>query len=136
MSRKYKQRGYMDYEHETRDRPRSRDRSHFKQEPLRITIRVFKCSRCGHVLHDPSTIAYESVCTKCKSDLRTCVNCSFFDPSSRFQCLKEIKANISPKDKRNRCKIFNPKASVETKLANVESQQSARKAFEDLFKKG
>ena len=135
MSQKYRQRGYMDYEHNQSDRPRKNDRSQFKLESVKIKIRVFKCSRCGYPLHDPSTLVYESTCKKCGSDLRVCVNCSLFDPSSRFQCLKEIKTNVSIKDKRNKCKFYNPKSSIETKLANVESQQSARKAFEDLFKK-
>ncbi|MFC1852661.1 hypothetical protein ACFL27_20880 [candidate division CSSED10-310 bacterium] len=135
MSRKYRQRGYMDYEHGSEKRRSMSDESPFRPEPQRITVRVIKCYRCGNEIKDAAKITFESTCGKCGSDLRMCVNCSFFDPSSHFQCMKEVTTNISPKDKRNNCPSFNPRSSVEKRFINVESQLDARKAFENLFKK-
>ena len=48
-----------------------------------------------------------------------------------------IPARVSPKDARNECPLFEPRTTVEreTKSAtSPNSQSSAKKAFDDLFK--
>ncbi|MBN2381725.1 hypothetical protein JXQ70_02485 [bacterium] len=134
MSRKYKQRGYQEYDNE-KSQKRPRDNDFARSQPQRVSVRVFKCSLCGNELKDTSTISHLTKCTKCQSDLHSCVNCTFFDPSSSFQCMKEIPRNISPKDKANNCALYQAKGSIEHRFVNLESHTDARKAFENLFKK-
>jgi hypothetical protein len=140
MSQKYRQHGYMDYEHDSQPKKPRNDSSQPREQPQLITFRTFKCSLCGQHVKDPSEISLESRCVKCGSELRSCINCNNFDPTSRFQCMKNVSVNISPKDKKNNCNQFFPKTSLEKKYAVVDSQpqpqpqKDARKAFESLFK--
>lgn len=135
MTRKYRQRGYMDDGPEKKPKAAREAGTGPPQQQQRKMVAVFKCSRCGNVITDFS-ISLESVCGKCGNDLRTCVNCKFFDPSARFQCMKTISQNISPKDKRNECSFFTSQQLIESKLVTVETPVSdPRQAFENLFKK-
>jgi hypothetical protein len=140
MSQKYRQRGYMDYEHDSQTRKPRTETPQVREQPQLMTIRTFKCSLCGQHVKDPSEISLESRCVKCGSDLRSCLNCNYFDPTSRFQCMKDVTVNISPKDKKNSCTQFFPKTTLEKKYVTVDSQpqpqpqRDARKAFESLFK--
>ena len=93
---------------------------------------------------DASTIT----CPKCQQELRSCVQCTHFDPSARFECVSAITARVSPKDTANECTLFAARTSWEreTTAAGPPSSSgsasgqgsapssSARKAFDDLFK--
>lgn len=133
MSRKYQQKGYMDYDKESK-RPKGEGIQFKKEQPQRITVRIFKCSQCGNIKDHPEEITLETICKKCDADLHSCVNCKFFDTSSRFQCAQKISEAVSPKDKRNTCSFFQPKVSLEQRFTQIESQRDARQAFNDLFK--
>lgn len=123
----------MEYDKKTDSRKKS-DNSYHRNQPQRVSVRVFKCFRCGQEIKDTSSITFETTCIKCGSDIKSCVNCGSFDPSSKFQCMKDVPHNISPKDKRNNCSQFSPKSSIEQRFINIESQHDARKAFDNLFK--
>jgi len=135
MSRKYRQHGYQDYEKEESKTPKRNEGPSPKMQQQRVSVRVFKCSLCGNEIKDTTTISLDSTCPKCRSDLHSCVNCGFFDPSSQFQCMKDVPRNMSPKDKRNDCELYSAKNSIEKRFINVESHHDARQAFENLFKK-
>jgi len=135
MTRKYRQKGYMDHDNDPKKKRPLKDQLPFRQEPQRVTVKVIKCYNCGNVIKDGSQIKFEDTCSKCDSDLRICVNCIFFDTSSHFQCQKPITQSVASKNKRNKCTFFSPHASLETRFVNMESQSDARKAFENLFKK-
>src|SRR5450755_2497758 len=121
--RKYRQRGYNDS-----DRPSS-DNGTFKREdrprpqgprpPLDITgprlprmVQSVTASRC----YNCSTMLGEGFdfkeCPKCHVALHCCKQCSYFEPSTRFQCLKPIPVRIPVKDKANLCISFTPRVTV------------------------
>ncbi|MGA3018361.1 MAG: hypothetical protein ABSF62_14675 [Bryobacteraceae bacterium] len=83
------------------------------------------------------------------ADLHCCKQCSHFEPSTRFQCLKPIPVRIALKDKANDCAMFSPRVTVAREgTANAppaptinsgppapRNADDARSAFDRLFKK-
>lgn len=158
--RKYRQRGYQDDNRDRQPRgehkpppPKERapgrvlqDERGPKTPNLMAAHEVFRCSRCGNLLSLPVGIL--DSCSKCGVDLHSCVQCVNFDTSMRWECAvnDRIPARIYPKDARNSCNLMTPRTTVErqtstppsnsggsTKGGNA-STNSARKAFDDLFK--
>jgi hypothetical protein len=107
---------------------------------------VARCARCGTLVD--AQVFSRSTCPKCQQDLRTCVQCTHFDPSARFECSRPIAARVSPKDTANECPLFEARSSWERETTaagttppatNGNGQpaapsSNARKAFDDLFK--
>lgn len=150
MDRKYRQAGYMD-----RDRDRNRDREkqdrqkrpqqpkgpkEFRSRPMPGFNEVFRCSMCGAKVLD-AEIGLDQQCLKCKADLHSCKQCSFFDTGARLECTQPITERISRKNGRNECTLFKMKKSVERETSSSSSSvpsggtSSARQAFDNLFKK-
>jgi hypothetical protein len=163
--RKYRQRGYQD---DTRERPARpapagqrperepgapagarRISSEGARNPRMMGYReVARCARCGTLVD--AQILSRSACPKCQQDLRSCVQCTSFDPAARFECVQPVPARVSPKDVANDCAFFEARTSLEreTTTAGGPSPSSggsgagqggapsstARKAFDDLFK--
>ena len=143
--RKYRQRGYQDAGGAERDRrpeaPRRPPEPHDPRMPRDPRVpnmpgfrEVFRCARCGHL--QPAPAAADSRCAKCGVDLHACLHCVSFDAGARFECAQTIPARISPKDARNTCPVFAPRASIERETGSTPASGSsgARKAFDDLFK--
>jgi hypothetical protein len=97
-------------------------------------------------------IAFTGTCPKCGAALHCCKQCSHFDTSTRFQCLKPIPVRIAVKDQANECELFRPRVTVARDAASIGAQtppaitrnnstpaprssQDARTAFDNLFKK-
>ena len=156
MDRKYRQRGYQD---SGRDRPASESAAKApaaKPPADRIETRldkaerralegrtpsipgfrdVVRCARCGQVTSE--TIMSLSRCTRCGAELHACAQCESFDAGKRFECAQNIKARVAPKDARNDCELFSPRVTVEREThshTQAQPSNSARKAFDDLFK--
>lgn len=160
--RKYRQRGYMDSdapsagsEHRERDdRPRPRG----PKPPIDVTgprlprmvetVTASRCYNCATPL--PPGMDFSGNCPKCNVALHCCKQCSYFEPSTRFQCMKPIPERIAYKDRANECTFFRarvtvardsaPPASVartgdRPELATPKSANDARIAFDNLFKK-
>jgi hypothetical protein len=162
--RKYRQRGYNDS-----DRPHS-DNGSFNREdrprpqgprpPLDITgprlprmVQSVTASRC----YNCSTMLGEGFdfkeCPKCHVALHCCKQCSYFEPSTRFQCLKPITVRIAVKDQANQCELFKARVTVArdvahpaptaappagsngTSLPEPRNATDARAAFDSLFRK-
>jgi hypothetical protein len=160
--RKYRQRGYQDEGRERRPpgTPASGAQGRPDREPgapagaRRISSEgaknprmmgyreVARCARCG-TLVDPKILSL-SRCPKCQQDLRSCVQCTHFDPAARFECTNNVPARISPKDAANECPLFEARTSLERETTtaappsssgpSAAEPASARKAFDDLFK--
>lgn len=158
--RKYRQHGYQDSEppsgpsgRDDRMRPRG------PRPPLDVTgprlprlveaVTAARCYNCATTL--PSDFSFVGgICTKCKVALHCCKQCSYFDPSTRFQCLKPIPVRIASKDAANECTFFRARVTVardsappsgppptqeRPEAANSKSPSDARIAFDNLFKK-
>src|ERR1051326_6262210 len=137
--RKYRQRGYQD---DPRDRePRAPGRQLQSEKGpktpnLMGSHEVFRCSRCGNLLALP--VEANGKCAKCGVALHSCIQCTSFDTSARFECAQTtLTARVSPKDEVNLCQLFGARTTVERQTSTPAQQSpatnSAKKAFDDLF---
>ncbi len=138
--RKYRQSGYMENDRDRepqrgqQSRPQQKPRE--REGPRSPRIMAFgekvKCAACGATV--PANITLESTCPKCKTDLHTCRQCTYFDPGSRFECRKPITARILNKGGKNSCELFAPRTIVERETSSGKPTD-AKQAFANLFKK-
>ncbi len=157
--RKYKQRGYMDSD---RDRfpegrkPEDRPRQPGPRLPIDVTgprlprlvesVVAARCYNCATPL--PADTDFKSNCPKCNAALHCCKQCSHFDPSKLFQCVKPVPARIAVKDQANECELFGPRVTVARDATHnsapvytgvttpaPKGANEARAAFDSLFKK-
>ena len=138
--RKYRQRGYQDSKPETPkssgDKPARKDNT-FGPRAIQMPGRreVSRCSQCGTVLQGlPDPVGK---CPKCGFELHSCKQCTYFDPSSRFECMQPVPERIPRKDVRNECAFYSIRVMVEkeTSTPSPVRPSDARQAFDNLFKK-
>jgi len=139
LSPKYRQPGYQDRGDEPQKRssvekPRSKDNT-FGPRPLQMpgTRSVSRCSQCGTLLA-AGTVGQ---CPKCHFELHSCKQCTYFDPSSRFECMQPVAERVARKDALNTCPSFSMRVMIEKETSTPASVRpnDARAAFENLFKK-
>jgi hypothetical protein len=140
--RKYRQRGYQDNDRPARPaaarRPVEPRDPRLPRDPRVPNMpgfrNVFRCARCGHV--EGTDVGSLAACSKCGVPLHACIHCASFDSGARFECREQVPARVSPKDARNECALFAPRISVERETGSTPAagSNSARKAFDDLFK--
>ena len=142
--RKYRQHGYQDSGeqrqkafHEQGPARKDKDKDNtFGPRPVQMpgTHSVSRCSQCGTLL----TMLSEPLgqCPKCTFELHSCKQCTYFDPSRRFECMQPVPERIPKKDARNNCTFYSISVRVEkqTSAGPATQPNSARKAFDDLFK--
>ena len=158
--RKYRQHGYQDSDRSDSKGYRSDDRPKPQgpRLPIDVTgprlprlvqhVAAARCFNCATAL--PTGIDFTTNCPKCNAALHCCKQCTHFEPSTRFQCLKPIPLRIPLKDKSNECASFAPRVTVAREGTNnsptIAPQASsgppaprnaddARTAFDKLFKK-
>jgi len=137
--RKYKQRGYQESDKAPREAGEARPARERSEAPRgrglgAPTEDVFRCARCGEAAPVAGVSALDARCARCGADLHTCTNCSAFDTGARFECRRELPARVSPKDRANRCELFDPRLRQEFAQEKVRSGGDARSAFDALFK--
>jgi hypothetical protein len=137
--RKYKQRGYQEDGGERRPAsaprpPRERGEAPRGRGLGAPTEDVFRCARCGEAAPVAAAAALDARCARCGSDLHTCTNCSAFDSGARFQCRREVPERVAPKDRANRCELFDARLRQEFAQEKVREGGDARAAFDALFK--
>ena len=155
--RKYRQNGYMD-SGESKSFRDDRPKQQGPRPPLDVTgprlprlvqhVAASRCYNCATTLPPGTDLAGN--CPKCNAELHCCKQCTHFEPSTRFQCLKPIPARIPYKDKANECELFSPRVTVmrdgvqsggpsapapSVSPAAVRTPNDARAAFDSLFKK-
>jgi hypothetical protein len=137
--RKYRQPGYQDSgEHREKtssEKPVRKDT--FGPRPVQMpgTHTVSRCAQCGTLL--PAGTEPSGQCPKCSFELHSCRQCTYFDTSSRFECMQPIPERIPRKDERNQCSFYSMRVRVEKETSTPAAlkPQDARQAFENLFKK-
>lgn len=137
--RKYRQHGYQDRgperEKSSLQRPAPR-KDTFGPRALQMpgTHAVSRCAQCGTLL----TMISEPIgqCPKCGFELHSCKQCSYFDPSRRFECMQPVTERVAKKDTHNECPSFSISVRVEkqTSTGTASAPNDARKAFDNLFK--
>jgi hypothetical protein len=156
--RKYRLPGYMDSDRSdfrSRQGGDERPKAPGPKPPLDVTgprlprlVQAVAASRCFNCSTQLSNgIDWNGVCPKCKTPLHCCKQCSHFEPSTRFQCLKPIPVRSPLKDKANECTLFSPRVTVARDgiaaapppsappAGTPKSPDAARSAFDRLFKK-
>ncbi|MEP7353556.1 MAG: hypothetical protein ABI824_10035 [Acidobacteriota bacterium] len=169
--RKYKQNGYQDSGRSTNGSGNGSSNGHRGDDrrderkpqgprlPLDITgprlprlVQAVTASRCFNCTTQLAVGSdFPANCPKCQAALHCCKQCSYFEPSTRFQCLKPIPVRISPKDQANTCDAFKPRITVARDTASApppvtmsnatahvqepRNASDARTAFDNLFKK-
>lgn len=159
--RKYRQQGYMDSDRDGKGGYREeRPKPQGPRPPIDVTgprlprlvqhVAASRCFNCSTTL--PPGTDLNGTCPKCGADLHCCKQCSHFEPSTRFQCLKPIPVRIAIKDKTNECALFTPRVTVAREGTNngpavppppaanpgppaPRNPEDARNAFDKLFKK-
>jgi hypothetical protein len=142
--RKYRHRGYQDSGNEERG-PRRGPSGPPPPRPEGPRGRgidvnkavVFACKACGEKRRDPEELTSDTTCAKCGADLHSCVQCSSFDTSARWECIRPIPARIASKKGRNLCTFFSPAQSFDLtgSRGTTATPDDARSAFDNLFKK-
>ena len=80
-----------------------------------MPIYEFACPRCRRIFSFLSrrvNPSHTPACPKCGAALHCCKQCTYFEPSTRFQCLKPVPVRISPKDTANTCELFKARVTV------------------------
>ena len=154
--RKYRQPGYQDSDRgDSRGRRGDeRPRAPGPKLPLDVTgprlprlvqaVTAARCFNCSTQL--TNGVDWSGTCPKCNAALHCCKQCAYFEPSTRFQCLKPIAVRIAVKDKANECALFAPRVTVARDGIPAAMQagppvdvpttpDAARSAFDRLFKK-
>lgn len=136
--RKYRQRGYQDSgaSREKSAPEKAPRKDTFGPRPVHMpgTHSVSRCAQCGTLLNLLSEPLGQ--CGKCGFELHSCKQCTYFDPSRRFECMQPVLERVSKKDMRNECPSFSISVRVEkqTSTGSASSPNNARKAFDSLFK--
>jgi len=160
--RKYRQPGYQDSDRDRDSRGFREDRPKPQgpRPPIDVTgprlprlvqhVAASRCFNCSTAL--PPGVDFNGTCPKCNAELHCCKQCSHFEPSTRFQCLKPIPVRIAVKDKANECTLFTPRVTVAREGTSngvaaappppaaasgpaPRNPEDARNAFDKLFKK-
>ncbi len=74
------------------------------------SVTASRCYSCATTL--PAGIDFKGTCPKCNAALHCCKQCSNFESSTRFQCLKPILVRIVGKDIANDCEMFSERVTV------------------------
>lgn len=164
--RKYRQHGYQDSGRESNGSRRvngneDRPRPQGPKLPIDVTgprlprlvqaVTASRCYNCATTL--PQGTDFRGKCPKCNVALHCCKQCSYFEPSTRFQCQKPIPVRIAAKDQANECALFKGRVTVardsaqspatngfgngmpSPQIQEPRSPSDARAAFDSLFRK-
>jgi hypothetical protein len=138
--RKYRHRGYMDSEGESRGRsaprpPREEGAPRGRGIDVNKAV-VFACRACGEKRRDLEEIQADTLCAKCGAPLHACRQCAHFDTAARFECTQPIPERIASKNGANACTFYSPARSFDlTGSRPTSTPDDARAAFDRLFKK-
>jgi len=134
--RKYRQHGYMESdrgrERPAKLKPPDRDREGPRSPRMMAFGQKVKCAACGATIQ--ANVSPEATCPKCRADLHTCRQCTYFDPGARWECRKPITARIVNKAANNKCELFAARTVLERETGSG-GPTDARQAFANLFKK-
>ncbi len=88
-----------------------------------------KCHKCGSSV-DIEKVSRRDECASCGSDLRVCLNCTFYDEGRANQCFEPQAEQVKEKDRANYCDYFQFREQGQKKSGKEE----ADKLWKDLFK--
>lgn len=89
-----------------------------------------RCHTCGSSV-TPEFVSRRDECPVCRSDLRVCLNCAFYDQAKANQCREPQAEPTKEKDRANYCDYFRFREEGQEKTGKEE----AEKLWNTLFGK-
>jgi hypothetical protein len=89
-----------------------------------------RCHKCGATI-DSEAVSRRDECHGCGSDLRVCLNCTFYDPGRANQCFEPQAERVTEKDRSNYCDFF----QFMQEGQRTSGKEDAKKLWQELFKK-
>ncbi len=89
------------------------------------------CFHCGSEVETEEKVGRSDVCPKCRSALKCCRNCRFYDRSAHNQCREPAAEWVSDKERSNFCEYF----EAGGRGGSSPASGGARKKWDSLFKK-
>ena len=95
------------------------------------------CHHCNRELNLMAAVARTDGCPYCYSDLKCCLNCTFFDPGMNNQCREPQAEWQSEKAKANFCEFFSfgDTSAALRSGGGAPDRDRARAAFDSLFRR-
>ncbi len=96
------------------------------------------CWKCGEPvnLQPGARIGARDACSRCDSDLHSCRNCRFYDPSKNNQCAEAQAEWVRDKEAANYCDYFQlASRGAQASSGSDPTQGDVRKKFDSLFRK-
>ncbi len=94
---------------------------------------LYSCALCGSAVEAGREMSRKETCPSCSGDLHICLNCRFYSEAAHNKCI-ETKAEFQrSRDKANFCDYFQFNEGG-AGGGSDDSKDSAKKAFDDLFK--
>lgn len=93
-------------------------------------ISCWKCGKDTGIKSKPTRIDH---CVDCLADLKCCRGCRFYEPYAAHGCRERVDETIKIKDKSNFCDFFQPRVVGAKALDKLNSKDSRKKSFDDLF---
>lgn len=90
------------------------------------------CHHCRKKIEVEGKISRDDVCPKCRSGLRCCLNCRFYNESAHNKCDEPISEFVGVRDRSNFCEFFEMNSG--SAAGDDDSTDQARNAFDSLFK--
>ena len=92
------------------------------------------CHHCGIELKFEGYISRSDECTRCSSDVHSCLNCDNYDAHAHNKCREPQAEWVTDRDKANFCDFFVPN-NLKPASTFKSPAADARSAFDSLFKK-
>jgi hypothetical protein len=94
-----------------------------------------RCSVCntGIPLGPDERVGFRDTCSSCHSDIHTCRNCDFYDPSVYNECRESSAERVADSSRINHCDWFSPNTEAGGSTNDVRSD--ALSSLDSLFKK-
>ncbi|HSI06586.1 MAG: hypothetical protein ACAI38_20130 [Myxococcota bacterium] len=94
---------------------------------------TFVCWSCRKAQELDGRVNRGDTCLSCRSDMRSCKNCAFYDVSAHHECREPTAEWVADKERGNFCGYFEPFGGERIDAgADVDS---AKAKLEALFKK-
>jgi hypothetical protein len=77
----------------------------------------WQCVACSSELTLPARVGRRDVCPGCGAELRSCRQCTFYDPSSYNACREPQAERVLDKARANFCEYFQPATSPRASAA-------------------
>lgn len=100
----------------------------------------WQCRACGHSFPRQEGIGRRDLCPSCGAELRSCRQCTFYDPGAYNDCREPQAERVLDKKRANFCDYYEPASSGAAqaeagKRRSADEPGAARTQLDALFRK-